>query len=118
MKGCRGEGVNGPHPLHPFTLSPLHRFTMSDFLLDSVRSLISRTEMIQRENTVIVAVSGGQDSCALLHALVSLRDEIRFHLHAAHLNHGFRGIEAECDAEFVQRLAASLGVDCTTATED
>ena len=60
--------------------------------------------------TVVVAVSGGPDSTALLHALAALRAEWGVQLIGAHLNHGFRGKEADGDAEYSAALCRDLGV--------
>jgi tRNA(Ile)-lysidine synthase len=60
---------------------------------------------------VLVAVSGGADSTALLHALVRLSEEGRaFSLEVAHLDHGLRGEESAADARFVAEVAAGLGL--------
>lgn len=91
---------------------------MSDPLLSSVRDFLARSGAIPSGSTVLVAVSGGQDSCALLHALAALREEFCLRLHAAHLHHGFRGAEADADAAFVRDFAASLGVPCTIERQD
>lgn len=80
--------------------------------------LIDSTGMVPPGSTIVVAVSGGQDSCAMLHVLASLRDDTGLTLHAAHLNHGFRGEEGDEDAAFVGRLSASLGVECTIERAD
>jgi len=69
--------------------------------------------MIPAGSKVVVAISGGQDSCALLHVLATLRGELGITLHAAHLHHGFRGAEAEADAAFVREFTASLDIACT-----
>ena len=58
---------------------------------------------------LLVAVSGGADSTALLHALVRARGGPDG-LVAAHFNHGIRGAEADADESFVRGLCASLGV--------
>ena len=67
---------------------------------------------------VVVGVSGGPDSAALLHALVTLRDEWNLHLVAAHLNHGIRGEEADADADYVRDLCARLDVECVIERAD
>ncbi|MDO8682764.1 MAG: tRNA lysidine(34) synthetase TilS [Armatimonadota bacterium] len=67
---------------------------------------------------VIVAVSGGPDSVALLHALHALKDRLGISLHVAHLNHGIRGKEADKEAEFVRQLAADLGLESTVEKAD
>ena len=67
-----------------------------DDLASTVRTTITRYQMLTRGETVVAAVSGGPDSTALLHLLVNLRAEYDLTLVAAHLNHSFRGAEAEC----------------------
>lgn len=67
---------------------------------------------------VVIALSGGADSVALLRLFCALREARGLQLHAAHLNHGIRGIAAEEDAAFVQTLCAHLRVPCTMGTAD
>ncbi len=66
--------------------------------------------MVQPEETVLVGLSGGPDSCALLDALCRLRRRLRCRVAAAHVHHGLRGKEADADAEHAAALADSLGV--------
>jgi tRNA(Ile)-lysidine synthase len=61
--------------------------------------------------TVLVAVSGGPDSVALLHGLARVRQPGRGRLVVAHFNHALRP-DAELDEAFVRELAASLGLPC------
>jgi tRNA(Ile)-lysidine synthase len=63
--------------------------------------------------TLVVGVSGGPDSSTLLHCLCRLQERLSFKVHLAHLNHDFRGSEADDDAEHVAALAHGLGVDAT-----
>jgi tRNA(Ile)-lysidine synthase len=58
---------------------------------------------------LVVALSGGADSVALLHALVALRARRSLDLVAAHLDHGLRRESAE-DARFCEDLCTRLGV--------
>ena len=68
--------------------------------------------------SLVVAASGGPDSTSLLRCLHHLRDEFSLNLHVAHLNHDFRGAEADHDAAFVQRLADGLGLPCSIDKQD
>ena len=67
---------------------------------------------------LVVGYSGGPDSSALLHALYRLREAHEISLHVAHLNHNFRGQEAEEDASFVADTAKELGLPVTVVKED
>ena len=66
----------------------------------------------------IVAVSGGCDSVALLHLLLSIRAEIGIELHVASLNHSLRGESGRSDLEFVGDLARQWGLDFTPGEAD
>lgn len=87
-------------------------------LLSKVRDALWRYQMVERQELVVVAVSGGPDSVALLHLLYSLMDELGISLHVAHLNHMFRGAEAEEDAFFVAGLAKSYRLSATIEAID
>ncbi|MEN6346513.1 MAG: tRNA lysidine(34) synthetase TilS [Armatimonadia bacterium] len=80
--------------------------TFEQKLLATVR----RYRMLEPGERVLVAVSGGQDSLALLDALSGLRERLAVTVLAAHLNHGIRGAEAEADARFVAEFGERLGV--------
>jgi tRNA(Ile)-lysidine synthase len=71
--------------------------------------------MLAGGETVLVAVSGGADSVALLEVLRRLATAWRLTLHAAHVDHRLRPDSAE-DAEFVRTLAARLGVPLEVVT--
>ena len=70
------------------------------------------------QTTLIVAASGGPDSTALLRSLHRLAPQFGLRLHVAHLNHDFRGAEADHDAAFVQRLADGLGLPASIDQQD
>ncbi len=55
---------------------------------------------------LLVALSGGRDSAALLHLLAEQGCE----LFACHVHHGIRGSEADADAQFCQELCDGLGI--------
>jgi tRNA(Ile)-lysidine synthase len=68
--------------------------------------------MLAPGDRVLVAVSGGPDSVALLAALVGMSASLDIRVHAAHFNHQLRGEEAWRDQQCAQRVAAALGVPC------
>jgi len=78
--------------------------------LDDLAAWLDRRKLLGREARWVVGVSGGPDSTLLLYALraVSEQRQLFWRLHAAHLNHGLRGAEADADEHSVARLAADL----------
>lgn len=68
--------------------------------------------------TVLVAVSGGADSVALLRGLAEIRLTGPGRLVGAHFNHGLRGAESEADERFVVELCQSLGLECEVGRAD
>jgi tRNA(Ile)-lysidine synthase len=79
---------------------------------------IKRYDMLRRGDRVLVAVSGGADSTALLAVLRSLAPEMGLELHVAHLDHGWRGRASAEDAEFVRRQAIRWGLPVTVGHVD
>jgi tRNA(Ile)-lysidine synthase len=86
-------------------------------LLKSVQATIDKHTMLKHGDRVVVAVSGGPDSVALLHALNSLKGSFGIELHAAHLEHGIRGDESWEDMRFVESLCKDLSLPVTTHRE-
>jgi tRNA(Ile)-lysidine synthase len=79
-------------------------------LVAEVQACIEAHAMLPPEAKVVVAVSGGADSMALLFALFELRSVYNMRLIVAHVNHQLRGEEAEQEALFVEQQAARLGL--------
>jgi tRNA(Ile)-lysidine synthase len=85
--------------------------TIVTSLVAHVQDTIRRHGMLRGGEGVLVAVSGGPDSVALLDVLCSLRAPLALALSVAHVHHGLRP-EADAEAEAVERLCARLGVAC------
>ena len=68
------------------------------------------TSLLKPGMRLVVGLSGGADSVALLCFLAEQSRELGLVLHAAHLHHGLRGDEADADLEFCRELAAKLGI--------
>ena len=71
---------------------------------DIFKKTVEKYSMIQRGDKIVVGVSGGPDSAALLHMLYSHREFYGIQLVCAHLNHNFRPGDAERDAEYVEKF--------------
>ena len=63
--------------------------------------------------TVIVALSGGGDSVALLNVMLKAREVFGISVEAAHLNHSLRGKESDDDENFTREFCAKLGIFLT-----
>ncbi|MDE2821989.1 MAG: tRNA lysidine(34) synthetase TilS, partial [Chloroflexota bacterium] len=81
-----------------------------------VRTAVEAAQLTGKR--LVVAVSGGPDSLAMLYALHRLQDDLDLTLHIAHLDHELRGEDSAADADFVAQTCAKLGVDCTVQTAD
>jgi tRNA(Ile)-lysidine synthase len=75
-----------------------------------ILTFIRHEHLIDPQESVLVGVSGGIDSTALLFMLYSLKDTIPFSLAVAHVNHMLRGRESERDEAFVRNTADQLAL--------
>lgn len=74
---------------------------------EKVKQTIKKFKLIESGDRIVVGVSGGADSVCLLFILNSLKDEFKFKLYVAHLDHMLRE-ESNQDASFVKKLAKKL----------
>ncbi len=82
-------------------------------------SAIRQKELLFAGTSVVIGLSGGADSVALLHILLSLKDELSLDkIVAVHVNHGLRGEEAERDSRFVADLCQQWNVPLHTFCVD
>ena len=95
--------------------TPSSRAKLSRFAANLLEEWL-RLDLPVAEETIVVAVSGGADSSALLLAFDELikRERLRLTPVVAHLDHGLRN-ESEGDAEWVSKLAKSLGYEVAIA---
>ncbi|MEB3289341.1 MAG: tRNA lysidine(34) synthetase TilS, partial [Leptolyngbya sp.] len=78
---------------------------------------LRRRSLLPKGAGVVVAVSGGQDSVALLRLLLDLQPKWQWHLWAVHGNHGWRPDAAD-NAAFVADLCQTWGVPCQVVRAD
>lgn len=79
-------------------------------MLDLLRQFLRAEGVEQSSDRLLVAVSGGSDSLALLHMLCTLHRAGGPTPVVAHLDHGLRGAESAADADFVAATATAWGV--------
>jgi tRNA(Ile)-lysidine synthase len=99
MTACEAESVRSAALFEPA-------------LVRRVLAVVRRHRLFQPGNKILVAVSGGSDSVALLHLLHALQPEWRLDLSVLHVNYGLRGKESDEDEQFVRRLCRRLAVPC------
>lgn len=91
--------------LHPFQRKTL------DFIL--------RNRLVEKGERILIAVSGGPDSTALLDCIHSLREHLGVeNLTVLHFDHELRGDESTADRAFVEALARELSLDFLASNED
>lgn len=78
-------------------------------ILKKFKSTIKKYDLINPGDKILVAVSGGPDSIALLCVLNSLKEELGLTLCVAHLNHKLRR-EAKKDLLFVKRISERMNL--------
>ena len=78
-------------------------------IVEKVAGTIKKHRLLKRGDTVLVALSGGPDSVALLHLLYELKSKYRISLAAAHLNHGIRR-ESVGEREFCRGLCRRMKI--------
>ena len=74
------------------------------------KSLVEKKKLFREGEKLVLGVSGGADSLALLELMWRLSQDLSLDLYVAHLNHGIRGPEACRDANFVQEVAEKKGL--------
>ena len=90
---------------------------MTDPLESKVRDYCQKWDMLPQGGTVLCAVSGGQDSMALLHLLSVMAGGVGFQVAAAHFNHQLR-CSAGRDEEFVRNWCRDHGIPFTCGRGD
>lgn len=77
-------------------------------MLELLRQAIARLKL--RDRAVLLAVSGGADSLALLRGMLACGEEFGISQYVAHLNHKLRGAAADGDAAWLQATCHQLQV--------
>lgn len=79
-------------------------------MLKIIKDTINEYDMLQSGQKILVGISGGADSVALLKSLLSLKDDLEIEVCACHINHMIRGDESDRDEMFVRDLCSESNV--------
>lgn len=74
-------------------------------IIDKVDSFIRQEKLVSQNDSLLLAISGGKDSCVLLDIMFNLSESYNLRLGVFHLNHNLRGAESDGDASFVSAMA-------------
>ena len=94
----------------------LHNLSLSEnvnvhhgakIMLDRFLSYIHTENLIPKEEKVLLAVSGGMDSMAMVDLFLNSSD---YYIEIAHVNHHLRGDESDADSEFVSLFCQQNGI--------
>ena len=79
-------------------------------LEDKVLETIKKYNMINKNDKIVIGVSGGPDSMTLLNVLNNLKEKLGIEIYVAHINHMIRK-EADEETEYVKEFCEKIGVD-------
>ncbi|MBO9131315.1 tRNA lysidine(34) synthetase TilS [Bacillus sp. 165] len=79
---------------------------------EKIDVFIEENKLLQKETTVVIGVSGGADSLALLYYLHSRKEKYNLRLIVAHVDHMFRGEESYEDLRYVHKVSDNLSIPC------
>ncbi len=80
-------------------------------LVKKVQNTIFQHELFGRGDKIILAVSGGPDSCAMLDVFSKLQKKYSLELCIAHVNYGLRGKDSDQDEKLVRELGERYGIE-------
>lgn len=83
-----------------------------------VFNIVRQYKLIEENDNIVIGLSGGADSMALLYVLLELQEKIDFKILIAHVNHGVRGDDALGDQKFVEEQAKKLNIPYYTKDVD
>jgi tRNA(Ile)-lysidine synthase len=72
---------------------------------------IDEKDLIQKNDRILIALSGGPDSVFLLHFLNKYKKRFKIELGAVHINHLLRGDESDKDEVFCRKICNELGLE-------
>ncbi len=81
-------------------------------MIETMLNTIKENGLIAYGDRIIIGLSGGPDSLAMTHALLTIRESFGLSLYAVHVNHLFRGEHADADEAFVLSFCNTQNLPC------
>ena len=91
---------------------------MLDYIIKKVEDYIDLHNLIENGDNILISVSAGKDSVALIYILNSLVEKYSITATLFHLNHKIRGSEADDDAAFIKELSMHQSTELISRTFD
>jgi len=79
-------------------------------IVKKIEENIKEYNLIKEGQNVLIGLSGGPDSVMLFYGLIELNKKLNFNFYAAHINHLYRGEDADKDEEFVRQLCGKFNI--------
>ncbi len=89
-----------------------------DSIYIRVKEFIDRNQLLNNEDTILLSLSAGKDSMALLDIMLRLRNEFNIEVAVFHLNHMMRGEESDEDERFIADIAQKNEITAFTQNYD
>lgn len=86
-------------------------------LKEEVLKTIETYNLIEKNDKIVIGVSGGPDSICLLQVLYGLKEKLGIEIVVAHVNHMLRDV-ADLETEYVQSFCKKLGIECYVKKAD
>ncbi|MFS0881661.1 tRNA lysidine(34) synthetase TilS [Metabacillus niabensis] len=81
-------------------------------MVKNFSALIQKHQLFEKGSAIVIGVSGGPDSLALLHLLNNMRETWQLKLIVVHVDHMFRGEQSEAEMNFVLSYCRDLDIIC------
>jgi tRNA(Ile)-lysidine synthase len=85
---------------------------------EEVLAFMAKHQLIKPQSTVLIAVSGGPDSMALLHFFKTIQEEYQLRLIALSVDHQLRGEESRQDLEYVREMSREWEIEFVGTSVD
>jgi len=81
-------------------------------IYDKFKLLLLSNNLLKDNDKILLGVSGGSDSIALLDLFLTLKAEIKIFIDVAHVNYNLRGTDSDLDEELIRSICKKAQVDC------